>query len=803
MSQKANNPSPSGDRPGLGGAAPSNVGDKPAQLGDFELRREIGRGGMGTVYEARQLSLQRTVAVKVLDRQVSSSQTAIVRFQREAQAAAKLRHPHIVPIFALGEEEGVNYYAMELISGSGLNAIIAENRERQEADTATIDLAETVPLPRADDREEPGEDSSTSPPAPSGSAVASGSTVMLPPSSKVETSAEFFHTVAEHMAAVADALDYAHTHGVIHRDIKPHNLLLDNENHMWISDFGLARLSEQPGVTMTGELLGSPLYMSPEQISSDPSKVDHRTDIYSLGATMYEWLTLTPPYPGETREQVISKILSSEPLPPRVHNPGIPVDLETICLKAVERDPNHRYRSGGELRDDLRRFLAKQPIRGKRAGLPVRIWKVVARHQVASLAAAAVLIATVLGWALITNRGRLEQQTAEAEQARAETDRLLDLFRDAPLEVRGAAELGAGVLGAAESLLTDVASTSRLLPGKTQAGSFLGADPAAVGTPKGIARRVAFEYYETIVPPDWPAPPDQRAAVPALLRLAVEKWGSEPKDSIELIDGYLLKHPGDFEAAQMRAALSGRLGRNASMLRDAEDLVGARPLDPHAYIWHGLSLMLLGDNDVCLADLDQAAELGAEPVWVNTIRGLALAQADRWFEAIYAFDEVLDVQPDHVVARLGRASARAPLGNTTGAVTDLTHVLELEENNADCMALRGDYYAELGDYEAATRDYAEAMEIAGRSPGILFKYATALSRLRGAGSDGRPEAARSPRETEADTGKSGPTSDASLGSLGDWIHSQLPTPVRDRRTVKSSSLSALMAGLRSCVSISL
>ncbi len=754
---------------------------------------------MGTVYEAWQRSLRRTVAVKVLDRHVSSSRTAVVRFQREAQAAAKLRHPHIVPIFALGEEEGVNYYAMELIDGCGLNAIIAENRERQEADTATVDLAATVPLPRTLDNEEKREDSSASPSASSPSPVTSGSTVMLPPSSKIETSEEFFQTAAEHMAAVSDALDYAHAHGVVHRDIKPHNLLLDSEGQMWISDFGLARLSEQPGVTITGELLGSPLYMSPEQISSDPSKVDHRTDIYSLGATMYEWLTLTPPYPGETREQVISKILSSEPLPLRAHNPAIPVALESICLKAIERDPNHRYQSAGELRDDLRRFLAKQPVKVKRPGLPVRIRKFVTRHQVASLAAVALLVAAMLSWALVSKQGRLTQQTAEIEQARVESEklaRLLDLFKDAPLEVRGAAELGAGVLGAAGSLFADVTQASRARPGTDQPGPAVGADPAAVGTPKGIARSVAREYYEATVPPDWPAPPDKRDAVPALLRLALEKWGPEPREAFDLVDRYLAKHPGDLQAAQMRAALSGRLGQNANMLSDAEDMVSVRPLDLHAYVWRGLSLLLLDDNEGCLADLDQAAELGAAGVWVNTLRGLALAQADRWTEAIYAFDAVLDVRPDRVVARLGRASARASLGDLTGAITDLTHVLEIEPNNADCLALRGDYYVELGDYEAARRDYEEAINLAGGSYSMLVRYGTALSGLRDAGGSQGSEATRATQQPEADTADNGPTGDASRGSLDDWLRRYLPVPSRDWRNVKTSSLGPLMASLR-------
>jgi tetratricopeptide (TPR) repeat protein len=206
--------------------------------------------------------------------------------------------------------------------------------------------------------------------------------------------------------------------------------------------------------------------------------------------------------------------------------------------------------------------------------------------------------------------------------------------------------------------------------------------------------------------------------------------------------------------------------------------------------------LLLDDHDGCLADLDQAAELGASVLWVNTLRGLALDQADRWTEAIYAFDEVLDRDPDRVVARLGRACARASLGDKTGAVTDLTYVLELERENADCLALRGDYYVELGDYEAARHDYDEAMNIAGQSYSMLVRYATALSRLRNAGSAENTGAARIRRQPETDTGNSGPTSDTSTGSFDDWLRRQLSVPPGYQKKVTSSSLGPLMANLR-------
>ncbi|MHC4698770.1 MAG: protein kinase domain-containing protein, partial [Planctomycetota bacterium] len=407
------------------------------QLGDFEVGREIDRGGMGIVYEARQVSLNRKVALKVLAGSLGLTSKAVVRFRREAEAAAKLHHTNIVPIYATGEHEGTHYYAMELVEGPSLNVVVRQMRilqrgesraepvptksgaradarlpvEAQESAGAETESTVTVPLPAWVAETIAGE---VTPPHPgtSGSATSDSSTTLA-------TDGGYFDNIARMIAEVADALDYAHNQGVIHRDIKPSNLLLSPAGRVSINDFGLARMLEQPGMTMTGEFVGSPLYMSPEQIAVGRAPLDHRTDIYSLGATVYELLTLQPPFPGARRDQVIAQIIGKEPKSPRRYNRRIPVDLETICLKAMEKDPDRRYQTAGQMAEDLRRFVNRFAISAKRAGPVARTVKW-ARRRPAVAALATLVVVVTLTAALFAHKSRqdrLRRIKAEGQHA--------------------------------------------------------------------------------------------------------------------------------------------------------------------------------------------------------------------------------------------------------------------------------------------------------------------------------------------------------------------------------------------------
>ncbi len=340
-----------------------DAGRGTADLGEFRIVREIGKGGMGVVYEAEQLSLHRRVALKVLPFAAALDTRHLQRFKNEAQAAACLHHSNIVPIYAVGCDRGVHYYAMQFIDGQSLAEVIEQLR-----------CNHTAPSTREGDT-----------PAAALSTVLSA------------RGGEFFRAVARLGVQAAEALDHAHQQGIIHRDVKPSNLLLDAAGHLWVADFGLARFQAGPGMTATGGTVGTLRYMSPEQALAKRALVDHRSDVYALGVTLYELLTLQPAYPGSDREELLRQIAAGEPQPPRRLKPAIPVEFETIVLKAMAREPESRYQTAQEMADDLRRFLEGQPILAKRPNLRERLVRWSRRHRAALGAALGMLLLSFVG----------------------------------------------------------------------------------------------------------------------------------------------------------------------------------------------------------------------------------------------------------------------------------------------------------------------------------------------------------------------------------------------------------------------
>ena len=405
-------------------------------LGDFRIIREIGRGGMGVVYEAEQQSLKRRVALKILGPTMAGSPRQLARFQSEAKAVAQLHHTNIVSVYGVGEHDGLYYYAMQLIVGMTVSEAIALD---DGTDSATFagsltgrvnvdpDMTRTFagmiedlnPAGATTDGGQPNDSGPSLPAVPK----------HLNEINRSLHSASRWMEIARLGACVADALDYAHTNGVWHRDIKPSNLIIDGQGVVWLTDFGLAQHENRDAVTATGDIVGTLRYMAPEQFSG---QFDGRCDTYSLGMTIYEMLTLRPAFTEIRHGPLINQKTTSSPPTPRSLNPKIPRDLETIVLKAVAVNPDNRYERPADLAKDLRRFIEDRPIMARRVTYRERVYRWAKRNPLAATLGLISLL-SILSVFIVAARKNLELRAETAKVRTKERARNMEALRNGAL----------------------------------------------------------------------------------------------------------------------------------------------------------------------------------------------------------------------------------------------------------------------------------------------------------------------------------------------------------------------------------
>jgi serine/threonine protein kinase/formylglycine-generating enzyme required for sulfatase activity len=502
------------------------------QLGDYQILREVGRGGMGVVYEAQQLSLGRHVAIKVLPPHALLDPRHLGRFQREARSAAKLHHTNIVPVFGVGEQDGLHYYVMQFIQGLGLDLVLDELRRLRQPrgrpappqgdvpsrpmnrsqDASAVHVARAL-LTGKFHQPEPAGDLTTEPeePAPEKeeggrmkdepesvsdssfllptSSLSSSATIHLPGQSETSTLSEsgrqYWQSVAHVGMQVADALAYAASQGVLHRDIKPSNLLLDDAGNVWVTDFGLAKAaSDSDDLTHTGDIVGTLRYMAPERFYG---RGDLRSDVYSLGLTLYELLTLRPAFVETDRNRLVRQAINDEPVRPRRLNASVPRDLETVVLKAIARDPAHRYQTPAEMAEDLKRFVEDRPVKARRISGAERLWRWSRRNPVLTGMAAAVVLALVMGTTVSYLKYLdAEQQKREAqketEKAKKARDFLVSIFRISETGAQGGNITARQILADAERRIPEEFAAQPELRGELE---------AAIGKVKrGLGRKI-------------------------------------------------------------------------------------------------------------------------------------------------------------------------------------------------------------------------------------------------------------------------------------------------------------------------
>jgi serine/threonine protein kinase/WD40 repeat protein len=440
-------------------------GTVPKKLGEYSILREVSRGGMGIVYEAVQESLGRHVALKVLPFQSLADGNHLERFRREARAAANLHHTNIVPVFGVGEHQGIHYYAMQFIQGQSLANVLvelqrlkrkstsdapAENKDQTKTESKegapeiTASLAGGLLTGRfgdqtkenlkdarfANEGEPASEPTDRNRNGKSDSATGCSRSRETSDNAACQKSHDFcyssqpdfqyFRSVSRVGIQIAEALAYAHQQGILHRDIKPSNLLLDTNGTLWVTDFGLAKTVDSDDLTRTGDIVGTVRYMAPERFQG---KADPRNDVYGLGITLYEMLTLQPAFEDTDRARLIERVAREEPPRPRKIDPRIPRDLETIVLKAIAKEPARRYATAEAMAEDLRRFLADRPIHARRTSSLEKAWRWCRRNPVDAVlmgSVAALVLALTIGLSVALLL-RKERNEALASLERAET----------------------------------------------------------------------------------------------------------------------------------------------------------------------------------------------------------------------------------------------------------------------------------------------------------------------------------------------------------------------------------------------
>lgn len=799
----------------------SPISSAPAQpllsnLGDYRIIREIGRGGMGVVYEAEQVSLGRRVALKVLSGAMLGDPRHRKRFEREAKAAARLHHTNIVPVFGVGEQDGVCYYVMQYIHGQGLDDVLKELKQlRQDSlaqkpsvaqrqltaaqcsNAGTVAPAsvaasllsgqfnQTVLFPESGSEgsapENPANHSPLTQPSPALDSTAVGhlsdtapaqTAVHLPGQSEQTTRSNsrvaYWHSIARIGVQVAQALQHAHEQGIIHRDIKPANLLLDLRGSVWVTDFGLAKASDQQDLTHTGDVLGTLRYMAPEQFDG---AADPRSDLYSLGLTLYEMLALRPAFDQSERQQLIKQVTTGIPPRLRTLDRDIPRDLETVIHKAIDRDPTHRYQNAADLADDLSRFLGDEPIKARRislfsqfrrwcrknpaiAGLSSTIALLVTSAAVAASFAAVKFeklaeengqIAGKLQSALTDSQANLT--LAKSEKQRAEDN--LALATSEQQRAEGNLDLA---LKAMDAVYLEAIGEQRLLSASRNTSRPESTTSDALSPLERVLLQKGLKFYEQFAMsnPDNGRSADARSAQ-AVYRVATIQGAIEDRDAAvanfnEAIRRYRILAENEPKNEQHTFHLSKALYGLAMLQKDwdsatplyteaeaaATRAISSNNTKPDYYLHRGYVNRSLNRLTDSLADHEKAVTLAPESA--NVLMACANSyinsstQYNNHRRALELGELALKYDPDNPYCHCALGSILY-YEDSERALHHFSEALRINPAYSNAYNGRARVHQSRGEYDKAISDATAAVRLNPLSPGNYIRRGDALVRL--------------------------------------------------------------------------
>ncbi len=707
--------------------------DPRRRLGRYILVQELGAGGMGVVYRAWDARLHRTVAIKTILPHLCAKKTILSRFEREAEAAARLQHPSIVGVLDFGHEGDRHFYVMPFVDGTSLRHLLlapAGGAETGEADAGH----RSAPLPDPK--------------------LAAGT-----------------------LRAVAQAVDHAHCSGIVHRDLKPDNILIDREGRPHVTDFGIALIAAEArregaaSLTAAGQAVGTPAYMSPEQIE-DSHHVDGRSDVYGLGMILYECLTGRLPFnaTGNNPMELFAKIASLPPDPPSKHAPDVPPDLETICLKCLEKDPRARYATASELSADLARWLAGDPILARPLSPLARGWRALRRHRVKAIVGALIVGAAAAAFpvaAWLAERTKRADALTEARKLAVESPREALAILDAAGLTNPTDDDDDELATLAEGLRARVAEDDERLDTRRRAQELLDAIPAFASAE--VEKALLDQVLETD-----PTHALARVRRGVLLRrlsvtaafagdreareehaaAALEDLDEAIRLEPELASAYIergnlrLRTTGDREAARADfdrgAALDpsswlglyakGTIAEDRDELEDANRLY-TQALELNASFPDALGARAsvrhrLGRADEALEDVERGLKLRPDSLDSHNTKGLLLKSLDRLDEAEQAFDRGIALFPDSPALRSNRASTRIVLRKFEEALDDADHVIAKGRAPAEIYHDRALALFRLGRDAEVIEPATRAIELRGRYATTLFLRGQAHFELR-------------------------------------------------------------------------
>jgi tetratricopeptide (TPR) repeat protein len=693
----------------------------PATLGDFRIVRQVGRGGMGVVYEAEQISLGRRVALKVLPLAAALDARQLQRFKNEAQAAAHLQHTNIVPVYFVGCERGVHFYAMQYVEGQTLAALTTDLRRQGERPAEP--LVATGPYV-------PSTEPAASGDAGSGAAV----TQPLAGLSTMHSHREpaFFRAVAQLAIQAAEALEHAHQMGVVHRDIKPGNLMVDGRGTLWVTDFGLAQFQTDASLTVSGDLIGTVRYMSPEQALANRVLIDHRTDIYSLGVTLYELLTLRPAFAGKDRQELLRQITFEEPSRPRRLNRAIPPELETIVLKAMEKNPADRYATARDLADDLRRWLEDKPIQARRPSLVQRARKWGQRHRAMVRTAAVCLLVTLavlagsVGWVVRDQAARRTETEREANAALEEATKWQGEGRlpEALAAARRAAWVAeTGTAGAAFRQRVQARRADLELVAELEEARLQMTAVKEEHFDSELGDRLFAQAFQRagldveVLPVEEAAERIRQSSVPVELAAVLDDWaltrmGIRGQSDSSCKHLWRVARGADPDAwrDRMRQALE-RADKQALLdLAGSEEVTRqpSRTLDSLADALLGMEAA-----EPAQALLQQARQEHADDFWVNHHLAWAFVSTHppRYDEALRFYTAAAALRPQSPGTHYNLACDLQELGRLDEAIAEYHEAIRLKKDDVGAHYNLGNALQDKGQLDEAIAEYREAIRI--------------------------------------------------------------------------------------------